>query len=328
MATVSIQTEPDAIETQASHSTLVQSATASLLIHSLIFGCLAAIWLYPPAEEMLPALATRWNSETIKETQLDEITPVERTEVPALAGGASAAIQVTTVSPQKSIAPSIQQMRPVSMQFFAEAYSAEQLNADVELSLTDLDSLKLLAGLGNGDGQAHGDNAGGGFFGKAPPGKRVVYIVDSSASMNHPHESEAGTRFGRVKVELLRSIKGLTADQQFYIFFFNDNSIRMPANGMQLKATQQLDRYLRWIAGFRADGLTDPREALFEALRLQPDVIYFLTDGQIRKSDADDIIEANRGQVQINTVCIGEATSESLMKNLAAQNRGTYTFVP
>lgn len=316
--------EPDPLR----RTPAIQAGVISLASHAILFAFIATFWVSISQQVDGQSLSTRWTEQTEAVTPVEEMPTVDLSiSISPNQAGSSMAKHVSKPSSDVSD-PHISISKPLPVKFFAEEFTTDQLAASVELSLTDLDSLKHLARLGQGTGDEAGNNAGGGFFSKAPPGKRFVYVVDASGSMNHPHDSESGTRFGRVKVELLRAIHGLATDQEFYVVFFNDNALPMPSRRMQVRSTNSLDRYFKWIAGFRADGMTDPREALMIALRLQPDVIYFLTDGRIRKSDADDIIEANQRRVQINTVCIGEAESEGLMKNLATANRGKYQFVP
>jgi hypothetical protein len=86
-------------------------------------------------------------------------------------------------------------------------------------------------------------------------------------------------------------------------------------------------RYLTWMAHARADGHTDPGQALALALRLNPELIYFLTDGDFRAGIVKDVAAANRGRVKINTIGFGGNEGEPLLKAIAEQNRGTYQFI-
>lgn len=149
------------------------------------------------------------------------------------------------------------------------------------------------AGQGSGNGIGNGKQGGDGksFFGLAAEGKTFVYVLDCSLSMNHPHDSEARTRFGRLKLELLNSISQLKPDQSFFIVFFNHEAIPMPADHLVSAVPENLQHYLGWMAQVQARGDTDPTAALQLALRLRPDVIYFLTDGCFSR-DANDIVQA------------------------------------
>jgi hypothetical protein len=82
------------------------------------------------------------------------------------------------------------------------------------------------AGTGNGTGDGHGDGSGSGgkFFETRVVGKRFVFVVDCSQSMNHPDPSEFKTRFNRLKMEMAKSITKMEASSQYFIIFFNDRA--------------------------------------------------------------------------------------------------------
>src|SRR5690606_30672436 len=114
-------------------------------------------------------------------------------------------------------------------------------------------------------------------------GKTVVFVVDASRSMNHPHDSDAKTRFRRVKLEILNALATMDPETSFYIIFFNIDAMPMPASHPQAATPANLQRMGQWMAQLKADRETDPRRALALALRMRPDVIYFLTDGSFDK---------------------------------------------
>jgi hypothetical protein len=180
---------------------------------------------------------------------------------------------------------------------------------------------------GDGEGDGVGAGGGGGFFGLKVPDLNVVYVVDCSKSMNHPHPGPAKTRIGRVKMELVKSVQGLTANQRFFIIFFNERAIPMPADRLMEASDSTKLQFLKWMVAARADGHTDPGQALGLALRLKPELIYFLTDGDFRAGIVKDVAAANRGKVKINTIGFGDNDGEPLLKAIAEQNRGTYQFI-
>jgi hypothetical protein len=208
-------------------------------------------------------------------------------------------------------------------------YETSELTAYVKANIKDLAGLKFLAGLDQGDG-ANGVGQGGGtFLPTAPTYRRIVYVVDASRSMNHPHESPALTRIGRVKIELLRSIESLQPHQEFFVIFFTEFAHPMPSKrGFITRSSTELNEYLTWMAKHIANGNTDPRLALQMAFNMEPEVIYFLTDGEVNPIIARDIIGFNQKKVKINTVCIGSAPSEHLMQQIALKHQGIYSFVP
>jgi hypothetical protein len=175
-----------------------------------------------------------------------------------------------------------------------------------------------------------GDGAGkpGSFFGTQPNGKRFVFVVDRSLSMNHPHPSEARTRFRRVKLELLKSIANMSEDMYFYIIFFSDGPTPMPARSMQRATPEARQHFLNWMSTIPAGGQTEPRGALALALRLRPDVVYFLTDGSFTNKVQRELRQLVQKRSVIHTYAFGDPVGESLMKWIARANGGKYTFIP
>src|SRR5690606_18314104 len=162
-------------------------------------------------------------------------------------------------------------------------------------------------GRGGGSGAGEGAAEGGAFFGLAAEGRRVVYVVDAPRSMNHPHPGPMKTRFGRVKLELIRSIGAMTPEQEFFIIYFNDQAWPMPATTLMLAVPSVRARYLRWAVEAKASVTPDPEQALLAAVSLRPDVIYFLTDGDFQPRIVERVRRANqRSQVKIHTIGFGD----------------------
>lgn len=180
---------------------------------------------------------------------------------------------------------------------------------------------------GDGTGDGAGAGGGGGFFGLKVPELNVVYVVDCSRSMNHPHPGPAKTRIGRVKLELVKSVRSLSSNQKFFIIFFNERAIPMPSDRLMEASEGTKLQFLKWMVAARADGQTEPGQALALALRLKPELIYFLTDGDFRGGIVKDVAAANRGRVKINTIGFGDNKGEPLLKAIAEQNRGSYQFI-
>jgi hypothetical protein len=183
------------------------------------------------------------------------------------------------------------------------------------------------AGTGQGLGDGVGDGSGSTFFGLTAQGKKFAFVVDCSGSMNRPFDGPGKTLLGRVKVEILKCVAQMTPEQQFYIVFFNDGAIPMPTDTLAAATPEAKQRYLRWMAGAKGGGNTEPEAALLLALRLEPDVIYFLTDGVFKYRVVRHVHEMNRRNVTIHTVCFGGSDNERFMQEIADQNHGTYQFV-
>lgn len=179
---------------------------------------------------------------------------------------------------------------------------------------------------GSGTGNRAGDGA---FFAVPEPAQSLVIIVDNSRSMNHPHESEYGTRFGRVQAELLRCISQMPDDGRFFVIFFSNDTFPMPARGLQPASPLNKELAARWIATMASTGHgTDPRKAVRMALKLKPDRIYLLTDGEFDKGVNDSLLKIEQRLTGIDTFAFGEDLGGEVLQQLASQNAGTYTFIP
>jgi hypothetical protein len=218
----------------------------------------------------------------------------------------------------------------LSANWFGDARTAVGLDEIVGMVVSNPGGLggASVGGVGAGEGRT-GDDSGSkaSFFGIQPLGRRIVYLIDGSSSMNRPYSGEGVTRFGQMKIALADSILNLREDQQFFVIFFNEHAHPMPASGPEFAIRGNQQKYLNWMVGVRAAGLTDPRPALEFALSLNPDVIFLLTDGSFPVDVQGDLRQLRQKAVQINTIAFGDAAVKSL-KPLAANNRGQFSLVP
>jgi hypothetical protein len=190
-------------------------------------------------------------------------------------------------------------------------------------------------GRGPDDGASRLAGGGGGsdfasFVGVRAGGSKFVYVIDCSSSMRPD-------RLIKAKAELVQSLKQLKPSQKAYVFFFSQTSYPMfaPYDTVETKllpcSKPNVQRMETWIDNFDMSGGTDPRQSLLDALDLAPDAIFFLTDGQFAAGIADDVRIKNhtsKRPVSINTICFVDRAGEPLMKQIAAENKGDYRFVP
>lgn len=189
------------------------------------------------------------------------------------------------------------------------------------------------AGQRSGTGSGVGNGAGG----KAPPSVemfpiptapgRFVFVVDCSKSMLHRYPGPARTRLNRVKLELWRSIYRMTPEQKFFIVFFNTRAIPMPSATLVEGGPDGKSSLLEWTTGIRAAGQTDPYEALLLAVRLQPDEIFFLTDGEFNYRAVREVTKANFGGIRIHTIALGDDSGRRFLEEIAARNSGTFRHI-
>jgi hypothetical protein len=195
--------------------------------------------------------------------------------------------------------------------------------SDFAVGVPEHASVAGVSGTGTGEG------SGGGFFGSTESETSVVFVVDNSRSMNRPHDSPAKTRFRRVKVELVNCVAAMPQSRRFSIIFFARETVPLSQTEL-LPATDTVKASsLEWVARMGSGGApTDPRSALRGALRMRPDQIYFLTDGEFDRPIVRDLMMLKQSATRIDTFAFGDQAGETVLKTLAENNRGTYRFIP
>ena len=303
----------------------------SALVHLVAFGLAALIAFKGTPASTEATLDSSWSAP---ETPVVEITqsrePITETQPSgdsADPGGSSLAELIDLAQIASSDELPVVDELVANTQGLSTVRSRTPVTAVKRATSENKGSTKPGAGQGRGAGDGIGD--GKGFFGSVPGGKRIVFVVDSSRSMNHRHDSPFKTRFRRLKVELIKAILELPADHEFFVIFFANEMLAMPAESLQPATPQAKDRYLRWVAQVDPGGSpTDPLDAMAAAIRLQPDIIYFLTDGEFKKGVNLRLRSIKLPRTTIHTFAFGETVGEALLKEVAQNNGGEYTFVP
>jgi len=237
------------------------------------------------------------------------LEPAEQSD-DAQAGGQDAAFALLTRRKPSTVFRTTAASNNVSVE--GAAWNTADLSEHVA-GISNSNGAAAKIGSGTGEGNATGDGSGTGFFGNAIDGRRFVFVLDCSRSMNHPHDSEAKTRFKRLKLELVRSIASMTASQEFYLVFFNDAPIIMPSPRPVPASLAAKQHYLSWMQTLSADGNTDPTAAMQLALRFQPDVIYFLTDGSFTHKTQLSLLRLPFGKTRLHTFAFEEVLEGRLL---------------
>ncbi len=159
------------------------------------------------------------------------------------------------------------------------------------------------------------------FMGVGAHGNRIIYVVDASRSM-------FGDRFTTAREELLYSVRRLHDSQQFTVIFFSDRrtDIYPSAKSLATADAATFAEFELWLQTVHARGGTYPATALKIAAALEPDVIFFLSDGIIPDYTVDVARRAPERSV-INTIGFKTRIGEELLKQIALENRGQYRFV-
>jgi hypothetical protein len=183
--------------------------------------------------------------------------------------------------------------------------------------------------LGSGPG-AGGSGSGSGatttFFGVGGRGKRIAYVVDKSGSMG-----QAG-RMRAAKRELERSISALPDFATVCVALF-DSGFTVPdwSDGFMRAKPAVKERYRLWLQGIGPSGGTDPIHAFRYVLTRgeRPDVIFFMSDGEIPPDAAEEILQLNRRGIPavINCIAFGNEAATATMRRIAAESRGVYAEV-
>jgi hypothetical protein len=296
------------------------SVGASTLFHAGLLAVFGLFWFSVATPTRTP-LDSRWSPpERLRDmASIDPIVQPDATQTQE-AGGRSPEDALSQGDASESVTVSGVQAVAAVSPLALSAWIPENLNEEVgELAH---------GGLGEGSGNETGDGTGGGFFGTGINGRRIAFVVDCSGSMNHPHSSEAKTRFRLLKYELIQAITAMDSGMEFFVIFFNHEAHPMPASTMVPATPENQKRYLEWVARFRPGGNTDPRVALQMAMRLGPDVIYLLTDGEFKRRIERDLLRLQQTSVAIHTICLGDRGGEKILKAIAESNNGVYRFVP
>ena len=170
------------------------------------------------------------------------------------------------------------------------------------------------------------------MFGLTGEGSSFVYVLDRSGSMG----GSGRVALAAAKEELNRSIESLQAVQRFQVIFFNHNPIIFnptgQANRLAFATEANVKRAQRFIDSITADGGTSHEDALKLAIRLRPDVIFFLSDAgepQLTPRQLAQIHEWAAG-IKINVIEFGQGPKPpggNFLSVLARDNNGRYTYV-
>lgn len=263
---------------------------------------------------------------------------------PAAAAAANADQAESSVSeqpPSASVPPDF--TPPIDLAgVLAELTSTPSPQPHTGSPAAEIDATGLLAGVpaagpgGRGLGAATaGSQATVTLFGVSGTGSRFVYVVDRSDSMNRL----GGRPLRAAKAELRRSLAMLTPAQSFQLVLYNDQPrpYRGTAAGpvqMHFANADTVERTQRYIDSFTAVGGTNHLSALQLALRMGPDIVFFLTDGHTDSLTAPEMTAVRRLADRSGTVIHGiefgtdaAPHPDSFVRRLATDNGGEYRYL-
>ncbi|HET6592644.1 MAG TPA: VIT domain-containing protein, partial [Xanthomonadales bacterium] len=159
----------------------------------------------------------------------------------------------------------------------------------------------------------------------APRGREVVFIIDTSGSME-------GQSLEQARAALVQGLDYLGPDDRFNLVRFDSDAELLfpesePPRGVYLEEAEE------FIAGLAADGGTNMGPALDLAMDLpaQPGLlrqIVFVTDGSVGNEQELLLrIGEKLGDSRLFTVAIGSAPNAWFMRKAAGVGRGVYTSI-
>ena len=170
------------------------------------------------------------------------------------------------------------------------------------------------------------------LFGIEAEGNKIVYVFDRSGSMGDPGHGALAV----LKTELIRSLQGIDSVHQFQIISYNERPRLFSPTGQPGRLVFGTDQNKtlaeNYINAVVADGGTSHEDALMLALKLRPDAIYLLSDGDDPKLTAKQLerIDNLGAGTIINTIELGvgpQADAEDFMVKLARQSGGKHAYV-
>lgn len=254
--------------------------------------------------------------------------------------GTEDAPQVTTSGLREIPQPARFTMVPANAPFVQRNQAPNATAAvkpQTQTSLSDLSRVKQrelsIVGIGTGGGAFEkyglGVGAGGpgpqffGLGGEAKAARRIVYVVDRSGSM-------LGV-FDDLRRELKRSINALRKSQRYHVIFYStDPPLEAPPGKLVSAFRANKERTFEFIDQASPQGMTQPIEAMRRAFALKPDLVYFLSDGDIPEAEAlkENLRTWNRRmRVRIYTIAYVSSAGRQLLEEIAREHDGAFRFV-
>jgi hypothetical protein len=172
----------------------------------------------------------------------------------------------------------------------------------------------------------------GPVFGKGGNARKIVFVCDATGTMIN--------KMSVLKRELTTTVGGLKNGIQSYkIVFYTDAGtvITEKKDGLIVCSTENKKATFDWLTDVTPQGTTDPVPALQAAFKLQPDLIYFLSDGEFNNLRSYDKVlaevvalsKAANGRIKVNTILFEtiEPDAEKVMQQMSAETGGVFNKV-
>jgi hypothetical protein len=161
------------------------------------------------------------------------------------------------------------------------------------------------------------------FFGQETDGQRFAFVVDKSGSMD-------GARWQACVTQLEQALWSLSAQAQFAVVLFDTIANPPAATWLPVDAAH-LDAAIAIVKNATPGGGTAPAPAFESVFRMSvpPDVIFFLTDGELGEFGVDDVATLKGSAPTIvNTIALENNAGSDSLGEIAADSGGQYAFIP
>ena len=166
------------------------------------------------------------------------------------------------------------------------------------------------------------------FFGARDHAHSFVYLIDCSGSMATHNSLDVAKR------EMLASINQLPPDAHFAVIFYNLQtrtlSDPLGRKGLMPATASNKARVQTQLEAVQPLGGTDHMFALRDALKLKPEVIFFLTDADLMTNGDVDEILTEVGPTRIQAVEFGlgmKLSQRTPLGRLATTTGGAYLYI-
>jgi Ca-activated chloride channel family protein len=160
--------------------------------------------------------------------------------------------------------------------------------------------------------------------------REVTLVIDRSGSMQ-------GEKMEQARAAALQVLNGLENGESFNIIDYSDSVASFAATAV-VKNAQTMEEARSYIRLIRANGGTNIRDALVEALRPEPTakalpLVLFLTDGlptvgEKREAAIREAVkQSNKYQRRIFSFGVGYDVNAPLLNAIATESRAVSTFV-
>ncbi len=160
---------------------------------------------------------------------------------------------------------------------------------------------------------------------RATPPREVIFIIDTSGSMQGPSIVQA-------KAALTMALDRLQPTDRFNVIQFNSLTETLYPEPMPASAAN-LEVALDYVAALEANNGTEMLPALEAAFAMRASAahlrqIVFITDGAVgNEEQLFNLIKQRLERARLFTVGIGAAPNGHFMRDAAAMGRGTFTFI-